>query len=209
MRKGSLATAVLAVLAVAACKGKDRAMDDDLAKDMTLASSSSDGLSLAPSRGSQTVVSAEERSPEARPRVASSARSTRAAPHRTPHRDRVAAHHTAQMASVAAPVPEESPAPAPAAAAEPTQVADAPVADAPISESPRPHPVAVGTYPGSGSGGVGTSRRGGGISIGDVIGVIGAVVIRGGTVDGDHCDPRGEHRTVNNRIPPSIMRGRF
>ncbi len=194
MRKGSLATAVLAVLAVSACKGKDRAMDDDLAKDMTLASSSSDGLSLAPSRGSQTVVSAEERSPEARPRVASSARSTRAVPHRTPHRDRVAAHHTTQMASVAAPVSEAAPAPAPAA--EPTPVADAPVADAPVSEPPRPRPAIVRTYPGSSS-------------IGDIIGVIGAVVIRGGTVDGDHCDPRGGHRSVNERIPPSIMRGRF
>lgn len=208
MRKGSLATAVLAVLAVSACKGKDQAMDDDLARDMALASSS-DGLSLAPSRGSQTVVSAEERSPEARPRVASSARSTRATPHRTPHRDHVAAHHTTEVASVAAAVPEDVPAPAPEAAAEPTQVADAPIADAPVSASPRPHPVTVGSYPGPGEGGIGTGRRGGGISIGDVIGVIGVVVIRGGTVDGDHCDPRGEHRRVNDRIPPSILHGRF
>lgn len=213
MRKGPLATALLAVFAVSACKAKDQAMNDDLARDIALASDTG-GLSLAPSRGAQMVVSAEERAPEARPRRSPSARSSRAAPHRTPHRDRVAAHHSTEVASIAAPVPDEAPAAQPIVAPTPTQgTADnAPTETPGAGESPRPHPVAVGSYPGSGSGSASTGR--GGISIGDVIGAIGAVVIRGGVVDGDHCDPRAERRRrgapeilVNNRGP--VLRGNF
>lgn len=47
-----------------------------------------------------------------------------------------------------------------------------------------------------------------------VFAAIGAVVIRGGVVDGDHCDPRAERRRrgvpeilVNNRGP--VLRGNF
>lgn len=211
MRKRSLAAAVLVVLAVSACKAKDQGMSDELARDVALATDSGGGgLSLAPSRGSQMVVSAEERAPEARSRKAASARSSRVTPHRTPHRDRVAAHHTTEVASIAAPVAEETPAPQPVAEQSPTE--NTQTQDAPVAESPRPHPVAVGSYPGSGSGSVGSGR---GISIGDVIGVIGAVVIRGGEVDGDHCDPRGgRHRRggpgvmVNDR-GGAILRGNF
>lgn len=209
MRKGSLVTAVVAVLAVSACKAKDQGMTDELARDVALATDSG-GLSLAPSRGSQMVVSAEERAPEARPRKAPSARSSRATPHRTPHRDRVAAHHTTEVASIAAPAAEE--APVPPRVAEQAPVENTPTQDAPIADSPRPHPVAVGSYPGPGGGSVG---RGSGIGIGDIIGVIGAVVIRGGVVDGDHCDPRGGRGRrggsgilVNDR-GGAIMRGRF
>lgn len=217
MRKGSLATAIIAVLAVSACKGKDQTMNADLAKDVATAANS-DGLELAPSHGLQTVVSAEERSPEAKLKMAPSARSTRATPHRTPHRDRVAAHHAAEVASVAAPAPEAAPALAPApAATSATDPAPAPTESAPVAVVPRPHPVDVGSAPGSGSGGMDAGRGGiggSGISIGDVIGgVIGAVVIRGGAVDGDHCDPRGRRSggsgiLVNNR-GGSILRGRF
>lgn len=78
-----------------------------------------------------------------------------------------------------------------------------------FAPSPRPHPVDVGSSPIPGNGGIGTGRSGGGVSIGDVIGVIGAVVIRGGTVDGDHCDPHGGRGRVNDRIPGGILRGRF
>ncbi|MGI8510893.1 MAG: hypothetical protein ACR2MQ_16410, partial [Gemmatimonadaceae bacterium] len=124
--------------------------------------------------------------------------------------DRVAAHHTTEVASIAAPVAEQTPTPDPVAAQTP--VDNAPTQDSPVAESPRPHPVAGGSYPGPNGGSVGSGR--GGISIGDVIGVIGAVVIRGGVVDGDHCDPRGGRRRggsgilVNDR-GGAIMRGRF
>lgn len=208
MRKGSLAAAVLAVLTVSACKAKDQGMNDELARDVALATDSG-GLSLAPSHGSQMVVSAEERVPEARSRMAPSARSSRVTPHRTPHRDRVAAHHTTEVASIAAPVAEEAPVPQPVA--EQAPVENTPTQDAPVAESPRPHPVAGSSYPGPGSGSVGSGH---GVSIGDVIGAIGAVVIRGGVVDGDHCDPRGGRRRggsgilVNDR-GGAIIRGRF
>lgn len=104
----------------------------------------------------------------------------------------------------------------PIVAPTPTQgTADnAPTETPGAGESPRPHPVTVGSYPGSGSGSASTGHGGGGISIGDVIGAIGAVVIRGGVVDGDHCDPRAERRRrgtpeilVNNRGP--VLRGNF
>lgn len=208
MRKGSLAAAVLAVFAVSGCKAKDQGMSEELARDVALAADSG-SLSLAPSRGSQMVVSAEEQIPEARPRKAPSARSSRVRPHRTRHRDRVAAHHTTEVASIAAPVAEATPAPQPVA--EQTPVENTPSQDVPVAESPRPHPMTGGSYPGPGSGSVGSGR---GISIGDVIGVIGAVVIRGGVVDGDHCDPRGGRRRggsgilVNDR-GGAVMRGRF
>jgi hypothetical protein len=46
-------------------------------------------------------------------------------------------------------------------------------------------------YPG---GGGATSTGGRGTDIGTAIGTIIGVVIRGGVVDGDHCDPRGTVR---------------
>lgn len=207
MRKRSLATAVIAVLAVSACKGNDRTMNDDLAKDVALAANQN-GLALAPSNGLQTVVSAEEQSPQARSKMAPSTRSTRATPHRTPHRDRVPAHHATEVASVSAPAPEEAPAPSPAPAPQPVVTEPAPAVDVPVAESPRPHPVDVGSSAGSGT--VDAGRSGGGISIGNVIGIVlGGAILRGGVMDGDHCDPRG-HRggATNDRIPPTAH-GRF
>jgi hypothetical protein len=79
--------------------------------------------------------------------------------------------------------------------------------------SPRPQPVDVpspssdpGAARGDG-GGRGSSGTGG---WGGIIGAIGGAILRGGVVDGDHCDPRG-HRgggiLINQRGP--ILRGRF
>jgi hypothetical protein len=199
MRYGSLIASAAVLLGLAACKGNDAGMNDDLAKDLA-AAKTSDALALAPHAGIQTVVSAQELSPQGRASVAQSSKSSRPVARRTSHRDRVAAP-SREVAAVSAPAPEpvEVTSSAPAVA-EPTTVVVA----------TRPQPVDV-SYPASGST---TTRRDGGDMgsvIGGVIGAIGGVVLRGGTVDGDHCDPRG-HRgggsiLINRRGP--ILRGTF
>lgn len=197
MRKWSLATAAVTVLAIAACKGNDRqaATNDDLSKDLA-AAASSDGLTMAPAlHNVQTVVSAQELSPQARVHRAPSARATRSVPHRAPHRDRVTPQVATQTASVSDPAPTTTTDVA-AAAPEPSASSDNGATD----PTPRPQPVDVpasgsGGNSGDGNGGTGNGRHGGGVSIGGIIGaiggILGGVVIRGGVVDGDHCDPRG------------------
>lgn len=196
MRRWSLATAALSVLALAACKGKEQqtAANDDLSKDLA-AAASSDGLALAPSLHSvQTVVSAEELSPQARVHRAPSQRASHPAPHRTPHRDRVTPHPSTETASVTDPAPTTTTEVA-AAAPEPAAPSD----NGAAAPSERPHPVDVPSTATGGSDGSGNGRggsRGGGIGIGDIIGAIGGVIIRGGVVDGDHCDPRSDGRRI-------------
>jgi hypothetical protein len=201
----------MALVLAAGCKGKDKAQDDALARDVALAASS-DGITLAPTTGAQNVVSAEEQSRQARPRVAPSSRASRPSPHRAPHRDRVAAP-SQEVAAVADPAPQpQQPSVAIAPASAPSTTDDA----GPAPDAPRPHPADVPSTGGGSGGGVSTGR-GGGIGIGDVIGIIGGVVLRGGVADGDHCDPRGRHGgggggaiLINQRIPTGpIMRGRF
>ena len=85
------------------------------------------------------------------------------------------------------------------------QVAAVAVAPAPI---PTTDPVATVPRPGAapqvpgrvGAGDYGGTRRGGGVfgGIGPIIGV----VIRGGGVDGDHCEPHGRGRTPGVYLPP-------
>lgn len=191
MRSRSLATAAVALLAIAACKGKDQqATNDDLNKDLA-AAASNDGLTMAPVAGNaQTVVSAEELSPQARTHRAPSARSTRPSPHRTPHKDRVTPQRSTEVVDVV----EDAPAPTTVAAADPAP--SAPSDEGAAAPSARPHPadIPTGGSGGQGSGDGNNGRHGGGIGIGDIIGAIGGVIIRGGVVDGDHCDPRTDGR---------------
>lgn len=229
MRKEVQAAAFIAAVAVSACGGggasKGQGMSDDLARDVALLDNST-GLALAPSSGSRTVISAEERAPIARPTRAASARSSRPVARHSEHREAVKPHSSTSRVAAAAPSPEPSPAPSAADAAPgQTEVADAttaaaapdaPAADAPVAdpapESRRPHPVDIGAAQG---GAAGAGRRGG-FGIGDVIGVIGGVVLRGGVVDGDRCDPRGRDRerrggfpiAINDRGGP-LIRGTF
>ena len=201
MRYRSLCVSGLVLMALAACKGNDAGMTPDLARDIASARSN-DALALAPRSGVQTVVSAEELSPQGRMRVAPSARSTRAAAHRTPHRDRVTRAPSAEVASTAA-APAVSVSPSSSSSAEPSVTVTAP--------SPRPQPVSV-SYP-SNDPGPARGDGGGGGGWGSVIGAIGGAILRGGVVgggDGDHCDPRshgGGRILVNNRGP--ILRGNF
>lgn len=203
MRYRSLVASAAMLLGVAACKGKDPGMNADLAKDLD-AAKTSDALALAPHAGVQSIVSATELSPQARTRLRSSARISRPVAHRTPHRDRVTPATSEAAAAAPAPAPVDvatSDAPAPV-----TTPVD-PAATSDPAPSPRPQPVDV-PYPGSTRG----DGSGGGSSIGVIIGAIGGAILRGGVVDGDHCDPRGRRGggggiLINQRGP--IFRGHF
>jgi hypothetical protein len=205
MRYRSLVASTAVLLGVAACRGNDTGLNADLAKDLA-AAKTSDALALAPHAGEQTVVSAQELSPNARVRLQSSARSTHAVARHTPQKARVAP----EVSNVASetPAPQETEvATTPVVATGPSDPA-ATVATAP-EPSRRPHPM-DGPAPGSAQGG---SQGGGtGETIGGIIGAIGGAILRGGVVDGDNCDPRG-HRNrgggilINRRGP--ILRGHF
>ena len=200
MRYGSLFASAAVLLSVAACKGKDARMSDDLAKDLATAKTN-DALALAPHAGLQTVVSPEELSPQGRAQLRSSNKSTRLVSSRTTHRD-----VTASPAAKLPPLPAATSTSEPAAnTSEVASAAPAPV-DQPAVATPRPQPVDV-SYP---SGESGSTHSGGGF--GAIIGAIGGAILRGGVVDGDHCDPRGRHGRggtilINQRGP--IIRGTY
>src|SRR3954471_4893513 len=189
MRKTYLLLAGAAVLA--ACSAdKKVSMNDDLKKDLELASSS-DGITLAnssPNPGQQVVSAIERTTPPARQQTPSNrVRTHKAAPKSPPQ-----VVKTKAPATVAQATEEQSVAPAPV---DPTPV------------SPRPQPVAV-SYPSGSSSGGDDGRVSTGSTAGSVIGSILGAVIRGGVVgDGDQCDPRTDGRrargpiSINNRIP--------
>ena len=179
-------------LIVAACSGKSSSMSDDLKKDLDLASSS-DGLALASSsaKGSEVVSAIERTNPPAPRQVAQSQRVVKhkPAPKATP------APVETQKADVSRDVEPQ-----------PVAVVNTPVDPEP-SQSPRPRPVEMPS--GSGT----TIERGGGSSVGAVLGGILGVVLRGGIVVGDDaCDPRTDGRrrvpsSINDRIP--VINGTF
>ena len=198
MRKSYLLLAGAGAVLLAACSGDKKAsINDDLKKDLELASSS-DGITLAnssPNAGQQVVSAIEQTAPPARQKAPS---------------NRVRTHRAAPKSP---PQVVQTQAPATVAQVEPQSVAPAPAAD-PTPVSPRPQPVAVSYPSGPSSGGDDGRVSSGGSSVGAVLGTILGAVIRGGVVGGDvdNCDPRtdGQHgRTLpNNRIPPYGIPGR-
>ncbi len=192
MRKTYLLLAGAGAVLLAACSGgKKAAMNDDLKKDLELASSN-DGITLANSSdnaGTQVVSAIERTTPPARQQ----APSTRVRHHR--------------VTPKAPPQVVKTEAPATVAETEPQSVAPEPVANDPTPVSPRPQPVAV-SYPSGPSSGGDDGRVGTGSSVGSVLGTILGAVIRGGVVgDGDSCDPRTDGRRgrggvlINQRFP--------
>ena len=188
MGKGYLLLAGAGIVLLAACGGDKKAsINDDLKKDLELASSS-DGITLAngsANAGQQVVSAIEQTAPPARKQTPSTrVRSHRAAPKSPP---RVV----------------QAKAPATLAEIEPESAAPAPVND-PAPVSPRPQPVVVSYPSGSSSGGDDGRVARGGSSAGAILGTILGAVIRGGVVgDDDTCDPRtdGRHTSINQRFP--------
>lgn len=192
MRKVSLLIGG-AVVALAACSGQKQTAsgNDELKKDLELASTS-DGLGVGTGANQSTqVVSAIERTTPApkAPALSSKARRYHRAPTQT-----VAPVQTEATATVTTP--------------EPTPVAPEPVAADPVPVMPRPTPQTA-SYPGGSTGDIGR-----GTSTGSVLGTILGAVIRGAVVGGmgggDTCDPRTEGRnrrgggatiSINQRIP--------
>ncbi|HXV17429.1 MAG TPA: hypothetical protein VD758_11660 [Gemmatimonadaceae bacterium] len=194
MRKLVSIAGIAGVLVVAACSSKDAVMSDELKKDLD-AASASNSINLATSQtpANQVVSAIERTTPPAPRKIASSQR---------------VAKHTAAPRGVRAPVEVQKADVSTEVAPEPVEVAPAPVEPDPLP-SPRPQPVASTT----GGGGEREGRAGGGGSnIGSILGGIFTVVIRGGGVDGDACDPRtdgrhGGNTAINNRLPPGTFPG--
>jgi hypothetical protein len=188
MRKSHLLIAGVGAVLLAACSGdKKSAINDDLKKDLEMASSS-DGITLAnaSTSGTQVVSAIEQTTPPARHQAAS-------AP--------VKRHHAAPKSP---PRVVQTKAPASVTETQPQEVASAPSNDA-TPVSPRPQPV---SYPSGPSSGGDDGRVSTGSTAGAVIGTILGAVIRGGVVgDGDSCDPRTDGRrsggriSINNRMP--------
>jgi len=192
MRKTYLLLAGASAVLLAACSGdKKAAMNEDLKKDLALASSN-DGITLANSSGTagtQVVSAIERTTPPTRQQTPSTrVRRHRAAPKSPPQVVRAEA-------------------PASVSETELQSVAPEPVAYDPTPVSPRPQPVAV-SYPSGPSSGGDDGRVSDGSTTGAVIGSIMGAVIRGGTVgDVDRCDPRTDRRrsgvriAINSRMP--------
>lgn len=181
---------VAGALTLAACSGGNSAVQDDLKKDLERAWTASE-ITLSASQPAAQVVSAIERTAPPAPRRV--ARSERAPRHRAAPRPVPAPVEIERRSDAIAVIEPQVAEPAP----EPTDVAPLP------SQRPRPV-VSVGAGPGDD--GIGTGRGG----IGGAMGGIITVVLRGGVVDGDECDPRTDGRgrgrgrvqiAVNNRIP--------
>jgi hypothetical protein len=162
-------------------------MNDDLKKDLELASSS-DGITLAnssPNAGQQVVSAIERTTPPAKQQTPS---------------NRVRTHKPAPKSP---PQVVRAKAPATVAQNEEQSVAPAPVDPTPVS--PRPQPVAVSYPSGASSGGDDGRVSSGGSSAGAILGTILGAVIRGGVVgDVDNCDPRTDGRRP--RYPIAIGR---
>lgn len=177
---------IAGVLLIAACNSKNAVMSDELKKDLEVASTSN-AINLASQQapGSQVVSAIERTTPPAPKRIANSQR---------------VAKHKAAPRGIPAPVEVQKADVSTEVEAQPVEVAPAPVDPAPLP-SPRPQPVAST----GGGGDMPQGRAGGGI--GSVLGGIFTVVIRGGGVDGDNCDPRTEGGrgrvpiSINNRFP--------
>jgi hypothetical protein len=193
MRKTYLMLAGAGAVLLAACSGgKKAALNDDLKKDLELASSN-DGITLANSSGNAgtQVMSAIERTT---PPVRQQTPTTRVRRHRAAPKAPPQVVETEALATVTEP--------------ELQSVAPAPADDQTVV-SPRPHPVAVSSSGGASSGGGGGGdidrcdpRTDGRSSGGSIIGTIFGAVIRGGVVGGvDNSVRRPGRTSVNNRIP--------
>jgi hypothetical protein len=200
MRKTYLLLAGAGAVLLAACSAdKKTSLNDDLKKDLELASSN-DGITLAnssPNAGQQIVSAIERTAPAPKQK----------APSNTVRHHKPAPKATPQVAQTTAP--------ASVTQTEEQSVAPAPSANDPTPVSPRPQPVAVSYPSGPSSGGDDGRVSGGGSNVGAVLGTILGAVIRGGVVggDGDNCDPRNEGRAGRGSLPhgqiPIIIGGRM
>jgi hypothetical protein len=180
----------LAALALAAC-GKNgaspnRAMSDDLKRDLQLASSSS--LDLASQQASKSFALTEigQSSAPSPSLVVKKGAGPKAVKSKTP----TVKAAPAEIVDTKAEEPTVAVmAQAPSPTTEPTPDPTAPAV-------PRPSPTPIDPNGGEGAHGQngGGNNPGAGDGGGSILGGIFGAIIRGGVVDGDHCDPRTDRR---------------
>lgn len=195
--RSSLVAVSLSAVVLAAC-GKNgaspnRAMNDDLKRDLQLASSS--GLDLASQQAAKGFALTEIAQTSA-PSPALTVRKgagPKAVKSKTPT---VKAAPDASIDSKAEEPTVEVMAPAPSPTTEPTPDPTAPAV-------PRPSPTPIDPNGGEGARGRngGGPNPGAGDGGGSILGGILGAILRGGVVDGDHCDPRTEGRHGRPRPP--------
>ena len=194
----SMIPVALSALVLAACgrhsAPTNQAMSDDLKRDLDQVSGS--GLDLA-SQQKSAAFPLTEIAPTSSPAPSHSLKKA-AGP------KAVASKHPTVKAApepVVAEQAEEKPqtqvvAQAPSPNAEPAPDPNAPAV-------PRPSPIPVDPGAGQGtSGRDGGGRTPGASDGGSILGGIFGVIIRGGVVDGDHCDPRSDGRYPHGRRGP-------
>jgi hypothetical protein len=180
----------LSAVVLAAC-GKngaspDRAMSDDLKRDLQLASSSSlDLASQQASKGFALTEIGQSSAPSPSLTVKKGA-GPKAVKSKTPT---VKAAPAATVDAKAEEPTVEVMAQAPSPTTEPTPDPTAPAV-------PRPSPTPIDPNGGEGARGQngGGTNPGAGDGGGSILGGIFGAIIRGGVVDGDHCDPRTDRR---------------
>lgn len=179
-----------AVLAACGKNAPNRALSDDLKRDLQAASTSD--LNLASQQAGKGFALTEigEQSAPAPAKVLKKAAGPKAVRSKAPTVK--AAPENTVAAEASQPTTQsvaQAPSPEPASTTE-----------APAPAVPRPSPTPVDPNAGQGApgrnGGGSSAGNGDGGGIGAVLGGIFGAVIRGGVVDGDHCDPRsdGRHR---------------
>lgn len=188
--RSSMLAVGLSALVLAACgrngASPNRTMTDDLKRDLQAASTSD--LNLASQQAGKAFALTEigEQSAPAPAKVLKKAAGPKAVRAKAPTvkaapENRVAAEAAQPTTQAVAQAPSPEP---------------APTTEAPAPAVPRPSPTPVDPNAGQGApgrdGGGSSAGNGGGGGIGAVLGGIFGAVIRGGVVDGDHCDPRSD-----------------
>jgi hypothetical protein len=183
--RSSMVAVGLSAVVLAAC-GKsgapsNRAMSDDLKRDLRLASSTNLDLASRQTSASFPLTEISQSSAPAPAKTLKKSAGPKATRSRTPtvkatpENSVAAADETPKVEVTAqAPAPTPEPVPEPAAPAV-----------------PRPTPVPAQP----------TSDGGGGSVLGGIFGAI----LRGGVVDGDHCDPRTDGRHGRRGGPTSTL----
>jgi len=191
MRSSMLAVG-LSAFVLAACgrngASSNRTMTDDLKRDLQAASTSDLNLASQQAGKSFALTEIGEQSAPAPAKVMKKSAGPKAVRSKTP------TVKAAPENTVAA----EASQPTTRAVAQAPSPEPAPTTEAPAPAVPRPSPTPIDPNAGQGApgrdGGGSTAGDGGGGGIGAVLGGIFGAVIRGGVVDGDHCDPRSEGR---------------
>jgi hypothetical protein len=202
--RSSMFAVGLSAVVVAAC-GKNsaptnRAMSDDLKRDLQLATSS--GLDLASQQSAKSFPLTEipqSSSPSPTPAFKKGAGPKAV---RSKHPTVKASPEPTVVANAEEPqteVIQKDPSPT----TEPTP-------DPTVPAVPRPSPTPTNPNGGEGAHGHGGSGSNPGASDGgSVLGGIFGVILRGAIGDGDHCDPRSDGRHGGRRLPPNVPPTRY